>query len=74
MKLELDHLFILTDCPQEAGDALLELGLAESFRRDHKGQGTSNRRFVFSNGMLELLYIRDKEEACSGPARDLRLS
>lgn len=72
MNLELDHFFILTDKPREAGDLLVSLGLEESFSRDHKGQGTSNRRFEFSNGMLEILYVRDSEEANNGPARNLR--
>lgn len=73
MDLELDHFFILTDKPKEAGDLLVSLGLNESFSRDHKGQGTSNRRFPFSNGMLEILYVRDREEANNGPAKELRL-
>ena len=72
MDLELDHIFILTDKPKEAGDLLVSMGLDESFSRDHKGQGTSNRRFAFSNGMLEILYVRDSEEANNGPAKNLR--
>lgn len=72
MNLELDHFFILTDKPKETGDLLVSMGLRESFSRDHKGQGTSNRRFEFSNGMLEILYLRDNEEANNGPARKLR--
>ena len=73
MPLELDHFFILTDQPEQAGDRLVDFGLQESFRRDHKGQGTSNRRFVFANGMLELLYLRDAMEANQGPANSLHL-
>ena len=73
MNLELDHVFILTENPKEAGDLLVYLGLEESFSRDHKGQGTSNRRFLFSNGMLELLYIRDKDESLAGPAKGLNI-
>ncbi|MBJ7555478.1 hypothetical protein [Marinomonas spartinae] len=72
MDLELDHVFILTDKPKEAGDLLVSMGLNESFSRDHKGQGTSNRRFAFSNGMLEILYVRDSEESNNGPAKKLR--
>lgn len=72
MGLELDHFFILTDNPKEAGDLLVSIGLSESFSRDHKGQGTSNRRFTFSNGMLELLYLRDSREANNGPAQKMR--
>jgi hypothetical protein len=72
LNLELDHFFLLTDNPKEAGDLLVSMGLNESFSRDHKGQGTSNRRFEFSNGMIEILYVRDSEEANNGPARNLR--
>jgi hypothetical protein len=74
VNLELDHIFILTDKPKEAGDLLVSMGLEESFSRDHKGQGTSNRRFGFSNGMLEILYVRDSEESNNGPAKNLRFS
>lgn len=74
MNLELDHFFILTDKPKEAGDLLAAMGIQESFSRDHAGQGTSNRRFEFSNGMLEILYVRDREEASNGPAKNLRFA
>ena len=39
----------------------------------HPGQGSSNRRFYFANGMLEFLWIHNAEEAVNGPGRDLRL-
>lgn len=71
MNLELDHFFILTKPGAEIGDLIVSLGVEESFRRDHKGQGTSNRRFPVSNSMLELLWVRDAEEARNGPAKDL---
>lgn len=74
MNLKLDHFFILTERPKEAGDLLTSLGFKESFSRDHKGQGTSNRRFEFANGMLELLYVRDSAEAENGPAKGLRFT
>lgn len=72
LKLELDHFFILTDKPKETGDLLVEMGLTESFSRDHLGQGTSNRRFEFCNGMLELLYVRCARESNNGPAKNLK--
>jgi len=67
----LDHVFILVEPGGDAGDKLVELGLAESAGRDHPGQGTSNRRFVLDNGMIELLWVRDATEAGSGAGRDL---
>mgnify|MGYP000748199106 CR=1 FL=1 len=74
MNLELDHIFILVEPEAKVADLLLSLGMVESFSRDHPGQGTSNRRFEFSNGMLEFLWVRDAEEAINGPARDLLFS
>ncbi len=52
MNLELDHTFILVKPEAKVADLLLSLGMEESFSREHQGQGTSNRRFEFSNGML----------------------
>lgn len=71
MNLELDHIFILVKPEAKVANLLLSLGMVESFSREHQGQGTSNRRFEFSNGMLEFLWVRDSVEAMSGPARDL---
>lgn len=70
--LELDHVFILVQPGAAVADKLLTLGFEESFGRNHPGQGTSNRRFLFSGGMLEFLWVRDADEAENGPARDLR--
>lgn len=72
MTLEIDHAFILVDAPDKVGELLVEFGLEESFSRDHPGQGTSNRRFTFANGMLELLWLRDKDEAINGPGKGLQ--
>ncbi len=74
MNLELDHFFILTEPGAAVADALLSMGLEESFSRDHAGQGTSNRRFVLSNCMIEFLWVRDAQEAQEGPGRDLSFS
>ena len=71
LNLELDHFFILTEPKGKAGDLIALLGVEESFSRDHEGQGTSNRRFPVSNSMLELLWVRDEEEAINGPGKDL---
>jgi hypothetical protein len=73
MQLELDHFFILVDKQAQQAELLLELGLEESHSRVHPGQGTSNRCFKFSNTMLELLWLRDEDEAENGPGSDLRL-
>ncbi len=73
MNMELDHIFILVEPEAEVADLLVSMGMEENFRREHPGQGTSNRRFMFSNGMLEFLWLRDAEEAQNGPGRNLRL-
>ena len=72
MKLELDHFFILVEPQARVANLLVDLGLEESFSRLHKGQGTSNRCFSFSNSKLELLWLRDEEEANNGPAHNMR--
>ena len=71
LNLELDHFFILTEPQAKAGDLIASLGVEESFGRNHEGQGTSNRRFPVSNSMLELLWVRDTEEARNGPGKRL---
>jgi hypothetical protein len=47
--------------------------MVEGTQNSHPGQGTANRRFFFTNSMLELMYIRDRSESVSGPARGLKL-
>ena len=74
MKLRVDHVFILTGAGAPAADKLVSYGLAESFGRVHKGQGTSNRRFEFSNSMLELLWVHDEQEAMTGSGAMLHLA
>lgn len=72
LDLVLDHFFILVEPEAKVASLLIELGLEESFSRNHPGQGTSNRCFSFSNSKLELLWLRDAEEANNGPAKGLR--
>ncbi len=72
MNLELDHFFILVEPEANVANLLAELGLEESYSRVHAGQGTTNRCFKFSNSMMELLWLRDEEEANNGPASGLR--
>ena len=60
---ELDHVFILTNVGAPEVDKLVEFGLVEGPPNTHPGQGTANRRFFFSNMMLELLWVADKQES-----------
>jgi hypothetical protein len=72
VKLELDHFFMLVGPPAPEADALTALGMIEGTPNDHPGQGTSNRRFFFSDTALELVYVRNAREANEGPGRSLR--
>lgn len=67
MSLVLDHFFILVEPGAPQADLLLDLGMNEGAPNDHPGQGTANRRFFFRNSMLELLFVRDADEAERGP-------
>ena len=71
--LQLDHFFILTEKFAPDAELLTEMGLIEGTSNDHPGQGTANRRFFFSNAALELLFVRDANEADDGPGHGLNL-
>lgn len=71
MNLELDHFFILVEPEAKVAELLVSLGMQEGTRNKHDGQGTSNRRFYFSNSMLEFLWVHDADEAIKGPGREL---
>ena len=73
MHFELDHFFILTKPGDTEADLLQSYGLREGEPNCHLGQGTANRRFFFSNAMLELLWVCDEAEALNSPADRLRL-
>ena len=66
MTIELDHFLILTGPGAPLAELVCDIGLTEGPRNDHPGQGTANRRFFFSNSALELLYVRDANEAANG--------
>jgi hypothetical protein len=71
--VDLDHVFILCDEGAPGAERLLRAGLREGSRNTHPGQGTACRRFFFANGYLELLWVRDVEEARSEVARPTRI-
>ena len=73
MNIALDHFFILTDPEAPQANLVSGIGLVEGSRNSHPGQGTANRRFFFSNSTLELLYIRDANEAKNGRGNRLGL-
>jgi hypothetical protein len=63
--LELDHIFIFIEPNGPEIGQLKALGLQETYRREHPGQGTANVCFAFENAFLELLWITDPIEAAS---------
>jgi len=73
MTIELDHFFIFTEPGAPQARLLSDFGLIEGTANKHSGQGTANRRFFFTDSMLELLYVRNEEEAMSGPGNQLRI-
>lgn len=71
--MTIDHLFLFVapDGPEIA--ALRHLGLTETYRRVHPGQGTANACFAFDNLYLELLWLTSAQEARSAVTRRTRL-
>ena len=74
MPISLHHFFLLTDRPDQLAEEIIDLGLAEGTSNNHPGQGTANRRFFLPGSAFEILYIRDAEEARTGPAKKLRFN
>lgn len=62
MTLSVDHLFLFIEPDGPEIETLKRLGLSETYRRAHPGQGTANACFAFDNFYLELLWIADPIE------------
>jgi len=71
--LRLDHIFVCAAVDAPESQALLDAGFVEGTRNVHPGQGTSNRRFFFEHGFLELLWVHDEQEATSALTKPTRL-
>lgn len=69
MFFELDHVFVCTPRGAPEASELVRFGLREGPPNKHPGQGTANRRFVFENAMLELLWVDDEKEATAEQTR-----
>jgi Glyoxalase-like domain len=61
----LDHVFVLVEEPGPEIARMRAIGLVETYRRIHHGQGTQNVCYAFDNMFLELLWISDAREARS---------
>src|SRR5579871_4396479 len=73
MALYLDHAFVLCDVGAPEADVLTTRGFVEGSANVHPGQGTANRRFFFTNFMLELLWVAHPIEAASDAVRNTGL-
>lgn len=65
--MEIDHVFMFIEQDGPQLDQLKALGLVETYRREHPGQGTANACFCFDNMFVELLWMIDPIEALSEP-------
>jgi hypothetical protein len=57
MRIELHHLFVCAAPGAPEAEELVRFGLREGPPNQHPGQGTANRRFAFSNAMIEVLWV-----------------
>lgn len=73
MELKLHHVFACASVGAPEAAELLDAGLVEGSRNVHVGQGTSNRRFFFERGFLELIWVHDEREAQSDLTAPTRL-
>lgn len=71
--LAVDHLFLFIEPEGPEIDILRRLGLTETYRRAHPGQGTANACFAFDNLYLELLWVTSEAEARSAAIARTRL-
>jgi hypothetical protein len=63
MALHVHHIFVSASVGAPEAEDLLKAGLVEGSSNVHVGQGTSNRRFFFERGFLELIWVHDEREA-----------
>lgn len=73
MTLEFHHFFVFVTRGAPVVDMLRDKGFTEGSRNTHPGQGTSNRRIFFQDGMLEFIWIDDPSEARSRLTAPTRL-
>lgn len=59
---QIDHIFTFAS-PRAGPAALAALGLVESYRRRHPGQGTANACYCFDNAYVELLWPESRPES-----------
>ncbi len=65
--MEIDHVFFLIEEGDRYPEWLESLGLVETYRREHPGQGTANICYCFDDIYLELLWVTDRNDIRSPP-------
>jgi hypothetical protein len=65
----IDHIFMFIEPDGPEIRQMTELGLVETYRRVHPGQGTSNVCYCFDNMFFELLWIDEPDAALSAAIR-----
>ena len=73
MTLSIDHIFVCSAFGAPEAEALIGAGFVEGTSNIHPGQGTSNRRFFFEHGFVELLWVHDEDDARSALTAHTRL-
>jgi hypothetical protein len=71
--MDIDHVFVLVEPHSPLIATLSSMGLVETYRRQHTGQGTANVCFCFENMFLELLWVTSAVEVQSARIRRMRL-
>lgn len=69
----IDHIFMLIETDGPEIEQFAAIGLTETYRRTHAGQGTQNICYCFDNLYLELLWVNDSDAVRSDIIRRTRL-
>ena len=69
MSLALDHVFCVVDDPDQVVGRIERAGWVLDAGSEHAGQGTRNRRLVWHEQYLELVWVADALEARTNPLR-----
>jgi hypothetical protein len=67
--LELDHVFCIVSQPEQTARWLEHHGWMLDDGQIHRGQGTRNRRLIWAEQFLELIWVINAAEASANPLR-----
>lgn len=69
----IDHIFLFVKDAHEAIRLGTKLGLQETYRRTHPGQGTSNICYCFDNTFIELIWVSNQDDIQSKAIHQTKL-